>query len=335
MNDSTTAMKNKVRKNLFTQIMVGQSVVGMFTRKDIGISISMLLVILLAFYQNKQSIEIQENKSSQLSATTSVLFKESDKNYSKLINGSNERSKQTIKDISNKLNKVSTDQQQIYGIIFEKNNETLTNLINLIQKKKDAWNRIENTQLNIIARIFKELIHLQQMSMLGGNIPRNTIRSELEIIIKENEQAINNLKNIKLSSGESKLFQQFLQEQKQLKLDIEELFVFRDAMEQINDKDDLQDAIFELVDQLEIIQEKHKFLVNIIGEAHQLTRKSGDSSIETQKSQSIQQLQALQKTGMIKLHAIEKKQGKLVQKLQQRQSNSLKPDRSTNSNIAS
>ncbi len=322
-NSTTTSTDRSRRNNFFTLMAVGQSVMGMFIRKDVGISISMFLVVLLAFYQNKQSLEIQDNKFSQLLTTTSSLFNKSDENYSKLINGSNERSKQAIDDISKKLNKVSTDQQRIYTVIFEKNNKTLTNLINSIQKKKDAWNQIENIQLNIIARIFKELVHLQQMSMLGGNIPRNTIRSELKIIVKESEQAIEALQGIKLSDAESKLFQQFLQEQKTLKQYVEELLIYRDNMERITDKDDLQDAIFELFDQLEVIQEQHKYLVTIIGKSHQLTRKSGESSIEIQKKQSLQQLQALQKTGTTQLQTIEKKQYKLVKKLQQRQSDDI------------
>jgi|GEM_PF-2405018 len=314
-----TANLAKGNLNFIKLIAAGRSVVGMFIRKDVGATAAMLCVALLAFFQNQQSSEIQENKFEQSLTTTSKLLEQIDQNYSALINHGITRSKQAIDSISNNLSQLSQDQQQAYATIFTQTNTTLTNVINLVQKKKDAWNNIENAQLNTITRIFKEVVHLQQMSMLGGNVPRNTLRNELKKISKPGILALANLQQLPLADNEAQLLQQFTKEQKSMQKHIEEFLKFRDSLAQLTDKDDIQDAIFELFDQLEMIQEDHKSSETLIGKAHLLSRESGNQAIDTQKTQSSEKLHALQQSGTSKLNQAKNAQHQAIQKLQQQQ----------------
>jgi len=318
MNKTDSLAKGKI--NILTLIAAGRSVVGMFIRKDIGATAAMLCVAALAFYQNQQSSETQQEKFQQSLTTTSSLLEQVDKNYSTLLTHGITRSKQAIDSISNNLSKLSEDQQKAYAKIFTETNNHMSNVINLIQRKKDAWNRIEKTQLNTITRIFKEVVHLQQMSMLGGNVPRNTLRNELQQISKPSISAIKDLQTVKSNDAESTLFKKFVKEQQTMQQHIEEFLKFRDSLAQMTDKDDVQDAIFELFDQLEMIQEDNKSLVNLIEKAHQLSRESGNNAISTQHQQSTETLTALQKSGTAKLNAAKDSQHQAIAKLQQQQS---------------
>ncbi|MFK5986117.1 MAG: methyl-accepting chemotaxis protein [Pseudomonadota bacterium] len=308
--------------NFLTLLAAGRSVVGMFLRKDIGATISLICVALLAFYQNQQSSQIQEDKVAQSLATVSTLLAKIDKGYSQLITQSFARSEQAIDNISSNLSLLS-EQQQAYGNIFAQTNSTLSEVINSIQQKKDAWNNIENNQLNIITRIFKEVVHLQQMSILGDNVPRNTLRTELQKIANPGEQASKTLQQIKLSETESQLLQKFLQEQQEMQKHIQEFMKARDELAKLHDKDDIQDAILELFDPLEKIQDDHKSLVTLIGKAHLLTRATGNSDMSTQQELATQQLQALQKNGSSKLKQTNNDQHQVSQQLQQQQSKDI------------
>ncbi len=305
-------------------ILIGRSVVGMFVRKDIGISLSMLLVIALVFYQNGQSINNQEEKFSQLSDTTSQLFQQSDKNNSNQISESNKRSLHAIDDITNKLKTLFIGQQKVYSDIFEKNNAILMNEIDSVQQKKNIWGQIEKIQIHIIGRFFKELVHLQQMSVLGGNLPRNTIRSELEEAALNSSKAINILKNLKLTQSETDIFKEFLQLKQTLSEHIEGLLIARDKMDHMTDKYDLQDAMLDFFDELEAVQEEHQEIVEFIKKINILTSEVGEKSIESQKQKSLTQLHEFQKSGLIKLKDAEKEQNKSVKKLQQQQAEDIK-----------
>ncbi len=309
--------------NFLRSTLIGRSVVGMFIRKDVGISLSMLLVIVLVFFQNEQSISIQEAKFSQLSDTTTQLFHQSDKNNSKQISESNKRSLHAIDDITNKLKTIFIGQQEVYGVIFEKNNAILMNEINSVQQKKNVWAQIEKIQIYIIGRFFKELVHLQQMSLLGGNLPRNTIRSEIEEAILNSGKAIEILENLKLSESEANKFKEFLLLKRALSENIEALLVAREKMDRMTDKYDLQDAMLDFFDDLETVQEEHLEIVELIKKINALTREVGDKSIETQKQQSLTQLQVFQETGLSKLKVAEKKQNKSIKKLQKQQTEDI------------
>jgi methyl-accepting chemotaxis protein len=328
MNHST-GKSNQGKPNLVSLIIAGRSVVGMFLRKDIGATLSLLCVAILVFFQIQQSSKLQEEKFAQSLTTTSSLLEQIDKNYSALITQGTGRAKQAIDNISNNLSQLSEQQQSSYATIFNHTNSTLTDVINLIQKKKDAWNSIENTQLNTITRIFKELIHLQQMSMLGGNVPRNTLRNELEKITKPGILASKVLKEIKLSDTESKLLQTFLQEQLAMQKHTDEFMKYRDDLAHLTDKDDVQDAILELFDQLEMIQEDHKSLVTLIGKAHQLTRDTGNMAFDRENKQATQQFQTLQDEGKSKLNQAKNDQYQAIKQLQLQQSDDIKKQSKT------
>ncbi|MFK5894433.1 MAG: methyl-accepting chemotaxis protein [Pseudomonadota bacterium] len=319
MNNSSDNLTPK-KLNFLTLIVAGRSVAGMFLRKDVGATLALICVALLVFYQNQQSSQIQENKFSQALNTTSNLLEQIDKNYSALIVQGIDRSMLAIDSISNNLHQLSEQQQVAYASIFAQSNKTLTDIINLVQKKKDAWNTIENSQINTITRIFKELVHLQQMSMLGGNVPRNTLRNELQKINKAGIIARKTLQEIKLPKAELQLLQHFLQEQHEFQKHTEEFLKFRDNLARLTDKEDIQDAILDLFDQLEMIQEDHTSLVSLIGKAHQLTRNTGNTAINTQKTLSGQQLLTLQKNGSQKLDTAKNDQHLAIKKLQQQQS---------------
>lgn len=321
MNRSANHSRGK--RNFLTILAAGSSVVGMFMRKDVGATIAMLCVAALAFYQNQQSSETQTLKFEQSLTATGNLLQQVDSNYSGLLKDGISRSKQAIDNISQNLSQLSQDQQQAYATIFSQTNDTMSEVVNLVERKKNAWTSIENTQLNTITRIFKEVVHLQQMSMLGGNVPRNTLRNELQQITKIGTKAIQLLQSLKLNESESKLFKKFVAEQKTMQQHIEEFLKFRDSLAQMTDKDDIQDAIFELFDQLEMIQEDHKSLAGLMSKAHQLTKQSGDAAIKAQQAQSLQALQELQKSGTDKLHQAQNSQHQAIQKLQQQQNDDI------------
>ncbi len=323
MNYSISNFAQK-KLNFLKVIFAGRSAYSMFLRKDAEATFALVFVILLAFFQNLQSLQIQEEKFSELLDTTSTLLERIDKNYAVLISNGIARSNHSIDTISNKLRQLSEDQLKSYAAIFTHTSDTLTDVINSTQKKKEAWKSIENSQLVAITRIFKEVAHLQQMSILGGNVPTNTLRTELDKISKPGIMASKTLQGLEQSETEMKLLQKFLQEQHTMQQHILEFMELRDTLAMVTDKADIIDTIFELFDQLETIQEDHYSLVVLIGEAHQLSRDSGNTAIKAQKSQSMQQLQILEKESRIKVNEAESIQLQANKRLHQQQSEEIR-----------
>ncbi len=310
--------------NFVTILLAGRSVVSMFLRKDLGATLALVCVALLSFYQNQQSSLIQEEKFSKSLNITSTLLEQIDTNYLILIKDGIARSKQAIGSISNNLSQLLEAQQKSYGTIFTHTNDTMTDIINSIEKKKEAWKSIENSQLNTITRIFKEVVHLQQMYMMGGNVPRNTMRNELKKITQPGIIATKTLKGLNQSDTEMKLLKKFLQSQHAMQQHTQEFMEFRDELAHITDRYDIQDAIFELFDQLETIQEDHHDLVMLVGKAHQLSRDTGNAAIIARKAESTQQLIALQKKSSAKLKEAKNTQLQENKRLQQQQSKDIR-----------
>ncbi len=308
---------------LLTDNLSKKSVVSILLRKDLAVTISLVCIAVMVFFINQRITKLQEKTFSQSLSTTSGLLEQIDKNSSDLISAGNDRIVKTIDSMNDNFGHLSESQQKSNSVIFNNANKSLIDTVNLTQTSNDAWSYIEISQLKAINRIYKEVVHIQQMNMLGGNMPRNNLRSELGKITKSGIDAIKILKAAKLSDKELKLLNKFFQENKTMQEDMEEFMELRDDMAHIGNKDDIEDAIFELLDQLETIQDDGKSIAVLIAKAHKLSLDVGNTTIDTENKNVTQQMQALQKEGDAKLSQTKDAQYSAIKKLQKQQSDDI------------
>ncbi len=296
-----------------------KSVVGILLRKDMGATIAMACVALLSFYQIQQNSRTVNETFEQTQAATSTMMQQTGKGYQQLLEAGGRRSEETIQTVTKELTQLLETQRKTSSTVLGEVNSTLTEVLHTVQIKKDAWNTIEKSQLSVISRIFKELLHLQQMSLQGGNVPRNTIRIELETIEQQGNQAIQVLQNSIASDVEQALITAYLTDRDVMSEYIEEFLVLRESVGNQSNQKDVEDAIFDLFDQLEMIQELQHSLVLQISKAHTMTRDIGNEMISKQKIQGIATLKESEKEGGEKLKTTSQKQIESLKVLQLQQ----------------
>ncbi len=304
-------------------IAMGGSVVGIFLRKDVGGTLAMICVAILAYYQIQQNSQTVDREFGQAQTTTQEMIQQTASSYQKLLQDGTQRSKEAIDKVTQDLTGLLNHQSEASGNVLAQSNQILTDVLDQVQTKKDAWNRIEKAQLNVITRIFKELLHLQQMSIQGGNVPRNTIRIEIEKIVKQGLQASQSLQATKLSDLEQNLLSEFLSEREIFLGHIELFLKMRDSLGSLNDRDDIEDVIYDLFDQLEVIQEQHQSLVGMIKQAHQLTRDTGETAVEKGKTEGMDVLRNTELENQQALTEASERQAKSITLLQQKQQSDI------------
>ncbi len=320
---SSAANSNNILVRILTYLGIGKSVVGILIRKDFAATAALACVALLSFYQIQQNSQTVDETFVQTQAATAEMLQQSGKDYQQLLEGGMRRSEETILAITKELTLLLDDQRKTSSSVLGEVNSTLTGVLDTIQTKKDAWNTIEKSQLSVISRIFKELLHLQQMSLQGGNVPRNTIRIEIEKIVQPGNKAIQALQSGGLSDAEQKLLAAYLADRDVMSGYIEEFLVMRESVGNQSNKDDVEDAIFDLFDQLEVIQEQQETLVLQVVKAHELTRDSGSAAIEQQKSHGIATLAKSEEEGEAKLKSASQRQFESLKALQQQQAKDI------------
>ncbi len=165
---SSAANSNNILVRILTYLGIGKSVVGILIRKDFAATAALACVALLSFYQIQQNSQTVDETFVQTQAATAKMLQQSGKDYQQLLEGGMRRSEETILAITKELTLLLEDQRKTSSSVLGEVNSTLTGVLDTIQTKKDAWNTIEKSQLSVISRIFKELLHLQQMSLQGG-----------------------------------------------------------------------------------------------------------------------------------------------------------------------
>ncbi len=304
---------------VFVRIALGGSVVGIFLRKDVGGSLAMICVAVLGYYQIQQNTETVDKEFGQTQATTQEILQQTASSYQKLLQDGTRRNKDMVDTIKQDLTGLLNRQREASGEVLTQSSQILTNVLDLVQTKKDAWNDIEKAQLNVIARIIEELLHLQQMSIQGGNVPRNTIRSEIEEMVKDGLQATRSLQGAKLSDSEQQLLSEFLAEHKILSGHVESFLKMRDDLGNQSNRDDTEDIIFDLFDELEVIQEQHHLLVAMIVKAHRLTRDMGENAVEKGRNEGAEVLRKTEADNQRKLEDASAKLASSIALMQQRQ----------------
>ncbi len=304
---------------VLTYLGIGKSVVGILIRKDIGAAIALACVALLSFYQIQQNSQTVDDAFFQSQAATEGMMQQAGQDYQQLLESGILRSEETIRAITGELTRLLSDQRKTSSAVLGEVNNTITSLLDSVQTKKDAWNAIEKSQLSVISRIYKELIHLQQMSLQGGNVPRNTIRIEIEKIVQPGNQAIQTLQDGDLSETEQTLLKEYLEERDVMSGYIETFLGLRESLGNQSRRDEVEDAIFDLFDQLEVIHEQQESLVQQVAKAHKLTRETGSAAIEQQKRQGVASLARGEKEGEAKLKIASQRQIESLETLQQQQ----------------
>ncbi|MCP3666751.1 MAG: hypothetical protein GY696_30355 [Gammaproteobacteria bacterium] len=316
---STVSNSNNIVIRTLTYLGIGKSVVGILIRKDMGATLALACVALLSFYQIQQNSQTVDETFEQTQAATEKMMQQTGKGYQQLLEAGSRRSEETIQAVTKELTQLLEIQRKTSTAVLGKVNSTLTEVLDTVQTKKDAWNTIEKSQLSVISRIFKELLHLQQMSLQGGNVPRNTIRIELEKIAQPGNQAIQVLQKGVASDAEQALITAYLTDRDVMSGYIEEFLVLRESVGNQSNQEDVEDAIFDLFDQLEVIQEQQQSLVLLIAKAHTMTRDIGNATISQQKIQGIATLEESEKEGGEKLKATSQRQIESLKTLQLRQ----------------
>ncbi len=304
---------------ILSYLGIGKSVVGILIRKDIGATIALTCVALLSFYQIQQNSQTIDDAFLQSQAATERMMQQTGQGYQQLLESGILRSEETIQATTGELTRLLGDQRKTSRAVLGEVNSTITGLLDSVQTKKDAWNAIEKSQLSVISRIYKELIHLQQMSLLGGNVPRNTIRIEIEKIVQPGNQAIQTLQDGNLSGTEQALLEKYLAERDIMSDYIETFLKLRESLGNQSRRDDIEDTIFDLFDQLEMIHEQQESLVQQVAKAHKLTRETGIAAIERQERQGIATLVKSEKEGEVKLKIASQRQVESLETLQQQQ----------------
>ncbi len=316
---SDTSQNNTGVLRILTYLGIGKSVVGILIRKDIGATIALACVALLSFYQIQQNSQTVNDAFFQSQAATGRMMQQTGQGYQRLLESEVLRSEETIQAITRELTQLLSDQRKTSSVVLGEVNSAITGLLDSVQTKKDAWNTIEKSQLNVISRIFKELIHLQQMSLQGGNVPRNTIRIEIEKIVQPGNQAIQTLQDGDLSETEQTLLKRYLVERDVMSGYIETFLELRESVGNQSSRDEVEDVIFDLFDQLEVIHEQQESLVQQVAKAHILTRESGSAAIDQQKHQGVATLVKSEKEGEAKLQIASQRQIESLEALQQQQ----------------
>ncbi len=316
---SVVSSSNNIVIRILTYLGIGKSVVGILIRKDMGVTFALACVALLSFYQIQQNSQTVDETFTQTQAVTAKMMQQTGKGYQQLLEAGSRRSEETIQAITKELTQLLDNQRKTSSALLGEVNRTLTGVLNTVQTKKDAWNTIEKSQLSVISRIFKELLHLQQMSLQGGNVPRNTIRIEIEKIVEPGDKAIQALQAGTVSEAEQKLITAYLADRDVMSGYIKEFLVLRESVGNQSNKEDVEDAIFDLFDQLEVIQEQQQSLVLLIAKAHTLTRDTGDAAISQQKVQGVATLAKSEKEGEAKLAVVSQHQIESLEALQLRQ----------------
>jgi len=302
-----------------TYLGIGKSVVGILIRKDMGATLALACVALLSFYQIQQNSQTVDETFAKNQSATAKMMEQTATGFQQLLQDGTLRSKETILSITKELTQLLENQRKTSNAVLSEVNNTLTDVLDTVQTKKDAWNTIEKSQLGVISRIFKELLHLQQMSLQGGNVPRNTIRIEIEKIVQPGNQAIKVLQDESLSDAEQALLKAYLAERDVMSGYIEEFLALRESVGNQSSQEDVEDVIFDLFDQLEAIQEQQNSLVNQIAKAHKLTRDTGSAAIEQQKSLGIASLAKSEEDGEAKLKSTSQRQIKSLKAMQHQQ----------------
>ncbi len=312
----------------FRSITMGRSIVAMLLRKDVGGALALVAIILIAIYQNQQNSEVVEQEFADSQASAATLISQVEGRYGQLIAQGSERAQTSIDQVVADLDQQLQDQNSAYGAVFSETSGAMNRVLEQVQTKKDAWSLLETSQLNVIGRIYKELMHLQQMSMLGGNIPRNTIRIELEKITKVTAPAINILTQQK-TPEEKKLVEQLLQERASMKQGITEFLTLRDGLRNDMPKIEVEDVIFELFDQLEVIHDSHNSLVQLIKKANTLARTTGEAAVTKQEKDGLALLDGLQQKSKQRLEELQSKQQAAIKSLQQQQATDITQQQTT------
>ncbi len=301
----------------------GGSVVGILVRKDIGGALAMICVAVLANYQIQQNSQTVDNEFIQTQSTTQEMVQQTASSYQQLLQNGNKRGKDALNKVTSDLTELLKRQNETSNQILTKSNQMLTDVLDLVQARKDAWNSIEKAQLNVIARIIVELLHIQQMSIQGGNVPRNTIRSEIEEFVNQGLQAARALSETSLSQAEQKLLAEFLSGHEIYSEHIELFLEMRDSLGNQSNQDDIEDVIFDLFDQLEVIEEHHESLLTMIVKAYQLTTDKGVETIEKGKLEGYATLRKAEVESQQKLNEESEQQAQEISSLQQQQKNDI------------
>ncbi len=315
--------------NMGFRATIGGSVVGILVRKDIGGALAMICVAVLANYQIQQNSQTVDKEFTQTQSTTQELVQQSASSYQHLLQNGNKQGKDALDNVTRDLTELLKRQNETSSQVLTESNKILTNVIDLVQTKKDAWSSIEKAQLNVIARIIVELLHIQQMSIQGGNVPRNTIRSEIDEFINQGLQAAKSLSGTNLSEEEQKLLAEFLTEHETQSEHIELFLEMRDSLGSQSDQDDIEDTIFDLFDQLEVIEEHHESLLTMIVQAHLLTTDKGAETIEQGKSEGYATLQKAEAESQQKLNEKSAQQAQEIASLQQQQKHDIEKQKSS------
>ncbi len=302
---------------------IGGSVVGILVRKDIGGALAMFCVAVLANYQIQQNSQTVDDEFIQTQSTTQEMVQQTSSSYQQLLQNGNKQGKDALNKVTSDLTELLKRQNETSSQILTKSNQMLTDTLNLVQAKKDAWNSIEKAQLNVIARIIVELLHIQQMSIQGGNVPRNTIRIEIEKFIDQGLQAARSLSGTNLSQAEQKLLSEFLTEHETHSEQVELFLEMRDSLGNQSNQDDIEDTIFDLFDQLELIEEQHESLLTMISKAYQLTMDTGAETVEKRKSEGYKALRKAEAESQQKLKDESEQQAKDIFSLQQQQKSDI------------
>ncbi|MCP3689798.1 MAG: methyl-accepting chemotaxis protein, partial [Gammaproteobacteria bacterium] len=301
------------------RLTIGGSVVGILVRKDIGGALAMICVAILANYQIQQNSQTVDQEFLHTQSTTQELVQQTSASYQHLLQSGSKRGKDALDKVTRDLTGLLKQQNETTTKILSKSNKMLTDVLSQVQAKKDAWNNIERAQLKVIARIIVELLHIQQMSIQGGNVPRNTIRSEIEGFTNDGLRAASSLSESLLSQAEQKLLADFLTEHETQSEQIELFLELRDSLGSLHDQGDMEDVIFDLFDQLEVIEENHESLLTMIVQAYQLTTDEGVETIEQGKSEGYETLRIAEAESQQKLNAESKHQAQEILSLQQQQ----------------